>query len=86
MTRPALLAALLPLGACAAGGHLQYDHGRAYEAALAAQADLMRPAAADGAYPITGFEGLLLRQRATEDATDKESGKAEGAAKTVEVK
>jgi hypothetical protein len=77
---------LLPLGACASGHHLQYDHGRAYEAALAAQADLMRPAAADGAYPLTGFEGLALRQRATEDATDQESGKAEGAAKTVEVK
>ena len=73
---------LLPLAAVACGHprQLQYDHGRAFEAALATQADLDRPAAADAAYALSGVEGMELRARATESATDQESGEAESTA------
>lgn len=74
---------LLPLAAVACGHprQLQYDHGRAFQAAMATQADLDRPAAAESAYPITGIEGMELRARATESATDQESGEAEATEK-----
>jgi hypothetical protein len=66
----------------AAGCHrhasqIQYDLGRATSAAFSAQADLTRPSVADSAYILTGTEALEMRQRVTDDATDKESGKAE---------
>jgi hypothetical protein len=74
---------LLPLAAVACGHprQLQYDHGRSFQASLATQSDLDRPAAAESAYAITGVEGMELRARATESATDKESGDAEATAK-----
>jgi hypothetical protein len=79
---------LLALAALAAGCgrsvHQQYDHGRAYMAVLQAQSDLSRPSAADAAYALTGKEGIALRERATESATDQESGEAE-ATKKIQV-
>ena len=74
---------LLPLAAVACGHprQLQYDHGRSFQASLATQSDRDRPAAAESAYAITGVEGMELRARATESATDKESGDAEATAK-----
>ncbi len=77
MTRPLFAASLLGLAGCSAKAHLQYDHGRAYLATTAAQADRTRTTATDGAYALTGDEGLELRQRVVESATDAESGKAE---------
>ena len=77
MTRLLLAASLLILAGCSTKAHLQYDHGRAYQATTAAQADRTRAAAADSAYALTGEEGLELRQRVVESSTDAESGQAE---------
>lgn len=82
----------LPLAALALGlagcGHkriLQEGHGNAYEAAMAIQADRGRPTVADSDYSLTGFEGIALRARVTEQATDEESGEVEAVEKfTVE--
>jgi len=71
----ALVALVAP--GCLGHSQLQYDVGRAYEAAFAAQANLGRPSAADAAYGLSGEEGLELRARVTETATDTESGEAE---------
>ena len=77
MIRSVLVFALAALSACTTGPHLQYDHGRAYMATTAAQADLSRASAAKGAYALPGEEGLELRQRVVESSTDAETGKAE---------
>jgi len=76
MTRLALIAALALTG-CGSPLHLQYDHGRASDAAFNAQADRTRPAVAGSAYGLTGTEALEIRARVFEKATDAESGKAE---------
>jgi hypothetical protein len=65
------------ISGCTGKAHLQYDHGRAYLATTAAQADRARPAATDSAYSLTGEEGLELRQRVVESSTDAETGQAE---------
>jgi hypothetical protein len=77
-----VLFAGLALAGCGHPRQLQYDYGRAYEQALATQADLDRPTAADAAYELTGIEGIELRKRATETTTDAESGDPE-AVKTI---
>jgi len=81
MTRVLVLAAAAALSGCAHPQHLQYDHGRAYMDALNAQADLGRPSVAGAEYHLTGFEGIQLRVRVTEEATDQESGEAEATKK-----
>jgi hypothetical protein len=63
----------LILVACVQPQHLQYDHGRALEAALAAQADRARPSAADAVFPLSGTEAAALRmnvEAATGDAEE----------------
>jgi hypothetical protein len=68
---------LLALTGCAQPLHQQYDFGRAYTESLQIQADLSRQSAAQSAYALSGAEGIALRQRATEESTDAESGQAE---------
>lgn len=84
MTR-ALPLLIVPAGLLFAGcgqpKHLQTNYGEAYESSMAIQADLGRPTVADAAYPLTGFEGLELRLRVTEESTDAESGEAEAVQK-----
>jgi len=80
MTHRLLLVLTLPAVACGHPRQLQYDHGRAFEATLAAQADLDRPGAEDAAYALTGEEGMALRALATQSATDQESGETEATA------
>ncbi len=75
MTR--LLAALLLLAGCAQPVHLQYDFGRASSAAFRTQADLGRASVANAQYPLSGEEGLALRQSVVKETTDEESGEAE---------
>lgn len=70
------LTALL-LGGCAHKRILQEGHGEAFETSLALQADRGRPTVADADYTITGFEGIELRLRVTEESTDEESGEIE---------
>lgn len=80
MTRTPLLlcAAGLVLGAgCGSPKHLQYSFGESTAATLEIQADRGRPTVTDAAYPLTGFEGLELRMRVTEESTDEESGEVE---------
>lgn len=77
MTGSLRFLSLAALTGCTSGPHLQYDHGRAYAATTAAQANLSRDAAAESAYPLTGEEGLELRQRVVESSTDAETGRAE---------
>lgn len=86
MPRLALSGLLLVLGGATAGCHrhpsqIQYDFGRATQAAFAAQANLDRPSAADSAYALTGAEALEMRARVTEMSTDEESGEAEAVGK-----
>ena len=80
-----LLVGAAALTGCAHPEHLQYDFGRSYMDALTTQADLGRPSVADAAYPLSGFEGIELRMRVTEESTDEESGQAE-AVKSFQVK
>ena len=76
MIRTNLILALA-LAGCGSPLHLQYDHGRASEAALKTQADRTRTAVAGAAYGLTGTEALEIRSRVFEQMTDAESGKAE---------
>jgi hypothetical protein len=76
MKRLALIAAL-SLAGCGSPLHMQYDHGRASNAAFNAQADRTRPTVASAAYPLTGTEALEIRARVFEQSTDTETGKAE---------
>ena len=62
---------------CTQPVHLQSDHGRAYHAALTTQANLARSSVLHGDYPLSGVEGIELRQRVIEESTDVESGEAE---------
>ena len=76
MTRTAIFVAATVMG-CGSPLHLQYDHGRASDAAFNAQADRTRASAAGAAYTLTGTEALEIKARGFEKATDAESGKAE---------
>ncbi len=71
-----LLSGTLSVG-CIQPLHLQYDYSRAYTEALTIQSDLNRESVAEANYVLSGTEALELRQRATESATDEESGEAE---------
>jgi len=62
---------------CSQPAHLQADHGRAYHAALTTQANLARASALHADYPLSGEEGIALRQRVIEESTDQETGQAE---------
>ena len=79
MTRSAIVLSGLvaTLAGCGQPAHLQYDFGRAYTDAMHTQADLGRSSVASSAYPLSGFEGIELRTRVTEESTDAESGQAE---------
>jgi hypothetical protein len=57
---------------CASPLHLQYDHGRAYTAAIISQADLTRPSVANSQYPLYGTEAEAIRIRVREKTTDEE--------------
>ncbi len=76
MKRLALIAAATAFG-CGSPLHLQYDHGRASDAAFNAQADRTRTTVAGSAYSLSGTEALEIRARVFEQATDAETGKAE---------
>ncbi len=75
MTRT--LAALLLLAGCAQPVHLQYDYGRSNMTAFRTQADLGRQSVANAQYPLSGEEGLALRQSVVKKTTEEKSGKAE---------
>ena len=77
MNHRLLLLLTLVATACGHPRQLQQDHGRAYTTAMAVQADLDRPGAAEAAYTISGEEGIALRARAVESTTDQESGETE---------
>ena len=79
-----LALATLGLTGCATTRDLDHDHARCFNQVLTIQADLGRPTVANAAYTLTGFEGLELRKRVTEESTDKESGQVE-ATKTIGV-
>ena len=73
LTRNGCLLALTGLIGCGQPLHQQYDFGRAYMDAFNTQADLTRPSAENAGYAISGTEGIELRQRVTEEATDVET-------------
>ena len=80
-----LLTAIAAFAAgCMYPHHLQYDHGRAIQQTMNTQADLGRPSAAGGAYPLSGTAGLALRERVEEVSTDAESA-APDAVKSIGV-
>ena len=62
------------IAGCGQPVHLQYDLGRAYEAAWETQSDLTRPTVADEAYPVSGTEALAVRQNAEKEAATTKSG------------
>ncbi len=75
-----VLLAVLGSAALAGCGHpknLQASFAQCYEETMALQADRGRPTVSDADYPLTGFEGLELRMRVTEESTDQESGEVE---------
>jgi hypothetical protein len=65
------------LTGCTQPLHLQYDYSRTYTECMTIQADLSRESVSELDYVLSGTEGLELRQRATESATDQESAEAE---------
>ena len=66
-------ALLLLAAGCSSPLHLTYDHGRAFTAAIIAQADLTRPAVATSQYMLYGQEAVEIRLRVREKSTDVES-------------
>ena len=68
---------ILLMAACGQPKTLQYDFGQSYNAAFTTQADLERLTVSQETYPLNGVEGLLIRYRAVEEATDEESGQSE---------
>jgi len=72
-----LLAGGVALTGCTQPLHLQYDYSRSYTECMNIQADLSRESVSEQDYVLSGTEGLELRQRATESATDQESAEAE---------
>ena len=59
---------------------LQYDFGRAYTESMQIQANLDRPTVAQGNYPLSGTEAILIRANVEkQDATEK-TGKLEATA------
>lgn len=69
--------AALAVGGCGQPTHLQYDYGRAYQAAFNAQADTSRPSALHEAYPLSGEEGVALRTQVVKSSSDAETTKAD---------
>lgn len=67
---------LLALG-CAQPSHLQYDFGRAYEESMKIQMDRQRPSVAKSEYPLSGTEGIKLRENVETETTEVKSGEAE---------
>lgn len=82
MRTPLMALLLAALTACGHPQTLTYDYGRSFEEAFSTQADLTRPSVQGLAYPLSGVEGIALRQRVQEETTDEESGRAEKTAKT----
>lgn len=72
-----ILPAGLLLAGCGQPKHLNTGYGETFQAVIDIQSDLGRPTVADAAYPLTGFEGIELRLRVTEESTDAESGELE---------
>jgi hypothetical protein len=68
---------LLLFVACAQPHHLQYDFGRAYWESAALQADLSRASVAQSIYPLSGEEGVKLRENVVKASTNEETGKIE---------
>lgn len=68
---------LLLVVGCGQPHHLQYDHGRAYQAVFVMQTDLERPSIAGSVYEISGREGLLLRENVETETAREKSGKLE---------
>ena len=64
------------ISGCGSPIHLQYDHGRASQAAYQTQANLSRAPVSES-HALSGQAGLEIRTRVFEEATDTESGKAE---------
>jgi len=60
------------LSACGGQLHHQYDHGRAYTETFQTQSDLDRESAEGHDYPLSGQEGILLRENAEVAATNQE--------------
>ena len=55
---------------CKAPVHLSYDYGRAYQATFPVQADLTRESVMSLQHPLGGLEGVEIRLKVTQDATD----------------
>ena len=68
---------LILMAACGHPKTLQYDFGNSYHDTFSTQTDLERQTVEDEAYPMGGTEGLLIRDLATEESTDEESGESE---------
>lgn len=64
---------LLGLAACGNPMNLTYDFGRAYGAAVQAQADLSRPSVAAAQYRLAGLEGTEIRLRLREETAEAKS-------------
>jgi len=67
-----LIALFLFASGCGSPLHLTYDHGRAFTAAIIAQADLTRPAVASSQYRLYGQEAVDIRLRVRESSTNAE--------------
>ncbi len=73
MNRPSTIAAAALLAAttgCIEPAHLQDTHGLSYTQAFTQQPDLGRASAQEGGYALTGTEGLEVKARSAEAATD----------------
>lgn len=66
-----------PLFGCNNARHMQYDFGRATTEAFAAQADLSRPSAATGDYPLQGNEAAAIRLAAIKVSSEEKTGESE---------
>ena len=72
-----LIPLLALVAGCASHSQLQYDYARSFNQTLQIQSDLQRVTVAEDGYPLSGVEGVALRQQVIEKTTDEETGEAE---------
>jgi hypothetical protein len=63
---------ILFIFACGSPTHLQYDHGRAFYAAMEVQSNTARASVINELYPLSGVEAQAIRTQSEEATSTNE--------------
>ena len=72
-----VLAATALASGCVRPHRLQYDYGRSYSEAYSMQADVSRASVKSNVPPLSGVEGLALRQAVVDETSTAKSAQVE---------